>query len=161
MQPRRACHSTLPWLIFVSLDARRARLVGYSGLFGVGGMPSVIADGKKIVGAWSWTYIEGRGRMVFTTDHKVKAGFPPEEDKGRPLRDEDFTYLQSGTWRLEGDILVTEMDNSPYITWYAQTFKDEPEEICGASTLFLRKRYNGKKLLRSMTKRCFLTVVRG
>ena len=84
---------------------------------------------KKIVGAWSWTYIEGRGRMVFTADHKVKAGFPPEEDKGRPLRDEDFTYLQSGTWRLEGDILVTEMDNSPYIAWYDQTFKDKSEEM--------------------------------
>jgi hypothetical protein len=110
-------------------------------------MPSVIADGKKIVGAWSWTYIEGRGRMVFTTDHKVKAGFPPEEDKGRPLRDEDFTYLQSGTWRLEGDILVTEMDNSPYITWYDQTFKDEPEEMWRCEHPVLKKQVQRQKIV--------------
>ena len=34
---------------------------------------------QKIVGAWSWTYIEGKGRMVFTADHKLKEGFPPDE----------------------------------------------------------------------------------
>jgi len=83
---------------------------------------------EKIVGAWSWTYIEGKGHMVFTADHKVKAGFPPEEAKSQPLRDDDFEYLRSGTWRLEGDVLVTDMDNAPYITWYDQTFRDKSEK---------------------------------
>ena len=80
---------------------------------------------RKIVGAWSWTYIEGKGRIVYTADHKVKEGFEPEEDPGRPLRDDDFTYLRSGTWRLEGDILVTETDSSPWIAWYDKTFRDD------------------------------------
>src|SRR6266571_9020402 len=73
---------------------------------------------QKIIGAWSWTYIEGRGRMVFTPDHKVKAGFPPEEEKHRPLHDDEFTYLRSGSWHLEGNVLVTDMDNTPYIAWF-------------------------------------------
>ena len=69
------------------------------------------ATEKKIAGAWSWTYLEGVGRMVFTADHRVKEGFPPD-DRNRPaMRDSDFTYLLSGTWRLEGDVLVTEIDN--------------------------------------------------
>ena len=83
---------------------------------------------KKIVGAWFWTYIEGRGRIVFMTDHKMKIGFEPEEDPGRPLRDDDFTYLRSGTWRLEGDVLVTETDNTPWIAWYDHTFPDDTKE---------------------------------
>ena len=83
---------------------------------------------QKIVGAWSWTYIEGQGRMLFTADHNVKAGFPPEEDKGRPLGDDDFMYLQSGTWRLEGDVLVTETDNTPYIAWFDKTFPKDTSE---------------------------------
>lgn len=66
---------------------------------------------KKIVGAWSWTYIEGVGRMVFTADHRVKEGFPPSDSTRPAIRDGDFEYLLSGTWRVEGDILVTEMDN--------------------------------------------------
>ncbi len=83
---------------------------------------------EKIVGAWSWTYIEGQGRIVFTADHKMKTGFEPEEDPGRPLRDDDFIYMQSGTWRLEGDILVTETDNSPWIAWYDKTWRDDWDE---------------------------------
>src|SRR4051812_836862 len=84
---------------------------------------------RKIVGAWSWTYIEGKGRMVFTADRKVKEGFPPEEDPGRPLREEDFTYLDSGTWRLEGDVLVTETDNSPWIALSDRLSHDISEEV--------------------------------
>ena len=83
---------------------------------------------QKIVGAWSWTYIEGKGRMVFTADHKIKEGFPPDEEMGRPLRDDDFTYVRSVTWHLEGDVLVTETDNTPYITWFDQAFRDASEE---------------------------------
>ena len=83
---------------------------------------------NKVIGAWSWTYISGKGRMVFTADHKVKAGFPPDEEMGRPLRDEDFTYLQAGTWRLENDVLVTELDNTPYIAWFDSTFPNGTSE---------------------------------
>ena len=81
-----------------------------------------------IVGAWSWTYIEGKGRMVFTADHKLKEGFPPDEEKGRPLRDDDFDYLRSGTWLIEGDVLVTETDNTPYIAWFDRTFPKDTSE---------------------------------
>ena len=66
---------------------------------------------RKIVGAWSWTYIEGVGRMVFTADHRVKEGFPPDDPNRPAVRDNDFTYSLSGTWRVEGDVLVTEIDN--------------------------------------------------
>ena len=69
------------------------------------------ATEKKIVGAWSWTYVEGVGRMVFTADHKVKEGFPPDDPNRPAIRDSDFTYLSSGTWRVEGDVLVTDIDN--------------------------------------------------
>ena len=66
---------------------------------------------QKIVGSWSWQYIEGRGRIVFSPDHTMKEGFPPEEELHRPLRDDDFTYIESGSWHLEGDVLVQELDN--------------------------------------------------
>ena len=82
----------------------------------------------KIVGAWWWQYIEGRGRIVFTADHKLKEGFPPDEEKGRPLRDDDFDYLRSGTWHLEGDVLVTDTDNSPYIAWFDRSFPKDTSE---------------------------------
>jgi hypothetical protein len=66
---------------------------------------------KKIVGAWSWTYIEGVGRMIFTADHRVKEGFPPEDPNKPAIRDRDFTYLLSGMWHVEGDVLVTDINN--------------------------------------------------
>ena len=69
------------------------------------------ATEKKIVGAWSWTYLEGVGRMVFTADHRVKEGFPPDDPNRPAIRDNDFTYSLSGTWRVEGDALVREIDN--------------------------------------------------
>jgi TPR repeat protein len=70
---------------------------------------------QKIVGAWSWTYIEGVGRIVFAADHKVRVGFPPDDKDGRTADDDEFDIVQAGTWRLEGDVLITEMDNRPLI----------------------------------------------
>ena len=66
-----------------------------------------------MIGAWSWTYIEGTGRMIFSADHTVKQGFPPDDKDGRTISDAEFDILQAGTWRLEGDTLVIEMDNRP------------------------------------------------
>ena len=86
--------------------------------------------------------------MVFTADHKVKEGFPPEESPGRPLRDDDFMYLQAGTWRLEGDVLVTELDNSPYIAWYDRTFKDESEEMRHRSRPKPEKKVERQKIVK-------------
>jgi hypothetical protein len=69
----------------------------------------------KIVGSWSWQYIEGFGRIVFTSDHKVTEGFPPDDKDGRTISDKEFEIFRSGTWRLEGRVLVTEMDNRPFL----------------------------------------------
>jgi hypothetical protein len=68
---------------------------------------------RQVVGAWSWTYIEGVGRMIFSADHTVKEGFPPDDKDGRKISDSEFEIVQAGTWRLERDVLVTEMDNRP------------------------------------------------
>jgi hypothetical protein len=68
---------------------------------------------QRIVGSWSWRYIEGFGRVVFTADHKVTEGFPPDDKDGRTISDKEFQILRAGTWRLEGDVLVTVMDNAP------------------------------------------------
>jgi hypothetical protein len=64
---------------------------------------------RAVIGAWSWTYHSGTGRIVFTADHKVKEGFP-RDDKRMLIRDSDFAYGAFGTWRLEGDVLVMVMD---------------------------------------------------
>jgi hypothetical protein len=68
---------------------------------------------QKVIGAWSWTYIEGVGRMMFSADHRVKVGFPPDDKDGRKIDDSEFEIVQAGTWRLEGDVLVTETDTKP------------------------------------------------
>jgi hypothetical protein len=68
---------------------------------------------QKMIGAWSWTYIEGVGRMIFSPDHTVTVGFPPDDKDGRKINDNEFEIVQAGTWRLEGDVLVTETDNKP------------------------------------------------
>ena len=70
---------------------------------------------QRIVGAWSWTYIEGVGRIIFTSDHKLRIGFPPALKDGRKIGDHEFDIVQSGVWRLDGDALVTEIDNTPLI----------------------------------------------
>ena len=81
---------------------------------------------KRIVGAWSWTYIEGVGRMIFSVDHRVKEGFPPDDPEKPAVHDRDFTYLLSGTWRIEGDILVTDITNQPLIDGWRGTL-DKPD----------------------------------
>ena len=86
--------------------------------------------------------------MVFTADHKVKAGFPPEENPGRPLQDEDFTYLQSGTWRLEGDVLVTEMDNSPHIALFDHLMRDASEGTRRRDRPKLEKKIERQKIVK-------------
>ena len=70
---------------------------------------------RKVIGAWSWTYIEGVGRIVFAADRTVKEGFPPNDKDGRKISDDEFEIVQAGTWRIEGDLLITEMDNKPLI----------------------------------------------
>lgn len=88
----------------------------------IGPCETTCADGnplsateKKIVGAWSWTYIEGVGRIIFTPDYKVRVGFPPDDKDGRKIADHEFEILQSGVWRMDGDALVTEIDNAPLL----------------------------------------------
>lgn len=70
---------------------------------------------QEIVGAWSWNYISGVGRIIFTADREVKQGFPPDEKDGRKIADHEFKIFWAGTWRIETDVLVTEMDNGPVI----------------------------------------------
>jgi hypothetical protein len=82
---------------------------------------------KKVVGAWSWTYIEGVGRMIFSADHRMKEGFPPDDLNKSAVHDRDFTYLLSGTWRVEGDLLVTDIDNHLLIERFRWGSLDKPE----------------------------------
>ena len=70
---------------------------------------------RDVIGAWSWTYIEGVGRIILAADHTVRKGFPPDDKDGTKISDEEFEIVQAGTWRVEGDILITEMDNKPLI----------------------------------------------
>jgi len=79
------------------------------------GAEPLSATEQKIVGAWSWTYIEGVGRIIFTSDHKVRIGFPPTLKDGRKIGDHEFDIVQRGVWRVDGDALVTEIDNTPLI----------------------------------------------
>ncbi len=81
---------------------------------------------REIVCEWSWTYISGVGRMVFSADRRVKEGFPPDDPDEPAVRDRDFTYLLSGTWRVEGDILVTDIDNGLLLKSWSGTL-DKPE----------------------------------
>ena len=53
--------------------------------------------------------------MIFTSDHKVRSGLQPDDKDGRTIRDDEFDTFGSGIWRLEGNVLVTEIDNKPYI----------------------------------------------
>jgi hypothetical protein len=82
---------------------------------------------KKVVGAWSWTYIEGVGRMIFSADHRVKEGFPPDDLNKPAVHDRDFTYLLSGTWRVDGDVLVTDIDNHLLIEHFRRSSLEKPE----------------------------------
>lgn len=70
---------------------------------------------RYVIGAWSWTYIEGVGRIILAADHTVKEGFPTDDKDGRKISDEEFEIVQAGTWRVEGDVLIREMDNTPLI----------------------------------------------
>lgn len=70
---------------------------------------------QQIVGSWSWTYIEGAGRMIFDANRRVRAGFPPDDKDGRTIADNEFQIVSVGTWRVEGDVLITEMNNKPLL----------------------------------------------
>jgi hypothetical protein len=95
------------------LSARSLLIIATSGLLASCQWLSPMEH--KIVGAWSWTYIEGVGRMMFASDHTLRMGFPPDEKDGRKISDSEFEILKAGTWRVEGDVLITETDNKPLI----------------------------------------------
>ena len=97
-------------------------------------------------------YIEGVGRMIFTADHKVKERFPPEDKDGTYLSDDEFTYLMAGTWRLEGDVLVTEMDNQPSRDLYDKISQDEPEEYRQRHRPALKKEIQRDKIVKINSK---------
>jgi hypothetical protein len=80
---------------------------------------------RDVIGAWSWRYIEGVGRIILAADHTAKKGFPPDDKDGRKISDEEFEIVQAGTWRVEGDVLITEMDNKPLIEMLRQLAPSE------------------------------------
>jgi hypothetical protein len=84
------------------------------------------ATEKRIVGAWSWTYIEGVGRMIFRADRTVIEGFPPDDPEKPAVHDSDFTFLLAGTWHVEGDILVTDITNQPVLDRWGD-MPDKPQ----------------------------------
>ncbi|MEP7071885.1 MAG: hypothetical protein ABI839_05825 [Verrucomicrobiota bacterium] len=100
---------------FIRVEAKRCFFCFCVFLLTACGLRSGDAE-QQIVGEWSWTYIEGVGRLTFTADHKVTEGFPPDDKDGTNLSGEEFQILRSGTWRLERGVLVTEVDNRPLIT---------------------------------------------
>lgn len=71
---------------------------------------------RRVVGSWSWKYIEGFGRTILTADHKIRLGFPPDDKDGRKIGDDEFEFVWEGTWRLDGEVLVTELSNKPLTT---------------------------------------------
>ena len=77
------------------------------------GAEPLSATEQRIVGAWSWTYMEGVGRIIFTSDHKIRIGFPPNLKDGRTIADDEFDIVQTGVWRVDGEALVTEINNTP------------------------------------------------
>ena len=95
---------------------------------------------QKVVGAWSWTYIEGVGRMIFSADHTIRVGFPPDDKDGRKIEDNEFEIVQAGTWRLESDILVTETDNKP--------LRNILEHLSTSEVPALEKKTERKKIIR-------------
>src|SRR5436853_7767365 len=82
---------------------------------------------QKIVGAWSWTYIEGHGRMEFHADHTLRVGFAREELYGyRHFWQSHFVFLDSGTWHLEHDVLVSETNNQLLLDSFRRSSMEKP-----------------------------------
>ena len=67
--------------------------------------------------------------MVFSADRKVKEGFPPADPNAPAVRDDDFTYLRSGTWRVEGDVLIREMNNQLLVDRYEGYVNDPKPKL--------------------------------
>jgi hypothetical protein len=63
----------------------------------------------KILGTWEFTGIDATGRVVFRRDHKVVHLFP-EQDSSTNAR---WIPLAAGTWRLEGNEIVTDVKTLP------------------------------------------------
>src|SRR3954464_10815824 len=78
------------------------------------------SNDTKLVGTWQYTTMDAVGRMTFTADHKVVGSFPKDATVDARLPDAQFVVVTAGTWRLEGQELVTEMDDKPLVDqWYA------------------------------------------
>jgi hypothetical protein len=91
-----------------------ARLLWCSLVLAACATPPLVTE-KKVVGDWSWTYIEGIGRITLTADHKVIEAFPVEDENGRPTQKERFEVYRAGTWRLERNVLITKVNNRPLL----------------------------------------------
>ena len=85
----------------------------FSSAYEATGAEPLSATEQRIIGAWSWTYMEGVGRIIFTSDHKIRIGFPPNLKDGRTIADDEFDIVQTGVWRVDGEALVTEINNTP------------------------------------------------
>jgi hypothetical protein len=57
---------------------------------------------ERIIGTWEFTGIDATGRVVFHRDHTVVDLFP------EPQAPYAWEPAASGTWRLEGDVVVTD-----------------------------------------------------
>lgn len=64
---------------------------------------------QKVVGTWEYTGMDFTNRIVFREDHTVTTLFPDSQ------REEKWVPAVFGTWKLEGDELVTvEQFRNPY-----------------------------------------------
>ena len=59
--------------------------------------------------------MKGSGEWFLQLTAKSKKVFRRTTETGGRISDEELNIFWSGTWRLEGQVLVTEMDNRPFI----------------------------------------------
>jgi hypothetical protein len=70
---------------------------------------------QRIVGAWSWPYLEGWGRIDFRADHTLAETFPP-----------DPMIVESGSWHVADNVLVQELDNHLMVEWWRGGESERP-----------------------------------
>ena len=51
--------------------------------------------------------------MISAADYTAKESFPPDDKDGRKISDDETEIVQAGTWRVDRDVIIREMENNP------------------------------------------------